>query len=35
MAENQSAKHKKLSEEIRENIITRPKGPIKFQLQLN
>jgi phosphate starvation-inducible PhoH-like protein len=35
MAENQSAKHRKLTEEIRENIIERPKGPIKFQLQLN
>jgi phosphate starvation-inducible PhoH-like protein len=35
MAENQSAKHRKLTEEIRENIIEKPKGPIKFQLQLN
>jgi phosphate starvation-inducible PhoH-like protein len=35
MAENQSAKHRQLSEQIRENIIAKPKGPIKFQLQLN
>ena len=35
MAENQSAKHRKLTEEIRETIVAKPKGPIKFQLQLN
>jgi len=35
MAENQSAKHKELTEKIREEKIEKPKGPIKFQLQLN
>ena len=35
MAENQSTKHRKLTEEIRETIVAKPKGPIKFQLQLN
>ena len=35
MAENQSAKHRKLTEEIRETTVAKPKGPIKFQLQLN
>jgi phosphate starvation-inducible PhoH-like protein len=34
MAENQSAKHKELTEKIREEK-QKPKGPIKFQLQLN
>jgi phosphate starvation-inducible PhoH-like protein len=34
MAENQSVKHKELTEKIREEKI-KPKGPIKFQLQLN
>lgn len=34
MAENQSAKHRELTEKIREEK-QKPKGPIKFQLQLN
>ena len=34
MAENQSSKHKELTEKIREEK-QKPKGPIKFQLQLN
>lgn len=35
MADNKSSKHRRITEDIRENIITKPKGPIKFQLQLN
>jgi phosphate starvation-inducible PhoH-like protein len=35
MAENQSTKHKELTEKIREEKTDNPKGPIKFQLQLN
>ena len=34
MAENQSAKNKELTEQIREEK-QKPKGPIKFQIQLN
>jgi phosphate starvation-inducible PhoH-like protein len=34
MGENESAKHKQLTEQIRE-AKQKPKGPIKFQLQLN
>ncbi len=34
MGENQSAKHKEMTEKIREEK-QKPKGPIKFQLQLN
>jgi phosphate starvation-inducible PhoH-like protein len=34
MGENQSSKHKELTEKIREEK-QKPKGPIKFQLQLN
>jgi phosphate starvation-inducible protein PhoH len=34
MGENQSTKHKELTEKIREEK-QKPKGPIKFQLQLN
>jgi phosphate starvation-inducible PhoH-like protein len=34
MGENQSAKHRELTEKIREEK-QKPKGPIKFQLQLN
>ena len=34
MGENQSAKHKEITEKIREQK-QGPKGPIKFQLQLN
>ena len=35
MADNKSSKHRRITEDIRENIIAKPKGPIKFQLQLN
>jgi len=35
MAENQSPKHKQLTEHIKEDKANRPKAPIKFQLQLN
>ena len=35
MADNQSTKFKELSEKIREEKADNPKGPIKFQLQLN
>jgi phosphate starvation-inducible PhoH-like protein len=34
MGENESAKHRELTEQIRESK-QKPKGPIKFQLQLN
>ena len=34
MGENESAKHKELTEQIRESK-QKPKGPIKFQIQLN
>jgi phosphate starvation-inducible PhoH-like protein len=34
MAENQSAKHKEMTDKIREEK-QKPKGPIKFQIQLN
>ena len=35
MAENKSTKFKELTEKIREDITDNPKGPIKFQIQLN
>ncbi len=35
MAENQSTKFKELTEKIREEKVDKPKGPIKFQIQLN
>jgi phosphate starvation-inducible PhoH-like protein len=35
MAENQSTKFKELTDKIREEKTDNPKGPIKFQLQLN
>jgi phosphate starvation-inducible protein PhoH len=35
MAENQSTKFKELTEKIREDKTDKPKGPIKFQIQLN
>ena len=35
MAENQSPKFKELTEKIREEKTDKPKGPIKFQIQLN
>ena len=35
MGENQSIKNKELTDKIREEKIDNPKGPIKFQLQLN
>ena len=35
MADNQSAKHKQLTEKIQEEKAQRPKAPIKFHIQLN
>ena len=35
MGENQSVKNKELTEKIREEKIDKPKGPIRFQIQLN
>jgi phosphate starvation-inducible PhoH-like protein len=35
MGENVSNKNKELTEKIKEEIIEKPKGPIKFQIQLN
>ncbi len=35
MGENQSAKNKELTEKIKDEKIDKPKGPIRFQIQLN
>ena len=35
MAENQSPKFKELTDKIREEKIEKPKGSIRFQIQLN
>ena len=35
MGENISTKKREITEKIKEEIIEKPKGPIKFQVQLN